>query len=462
MAGRHTKKNKQPDQSRRLNKRIFWTSFTGTALLLTIGGGIVYHFITRPLTHGIASSYPTPSKEFIPPVKKNTEDAQRTNILLIGTDTRPHQTGGNTDVLILCSIDPKNKRIELMSVPRDTKLLYPDGSYAKINEGLMLGGPQLTENLVENLLDQPIDHYALTHFGGLIDIINTIGGITVNVPERMYYNTGDKQYNIINLNKGVQTLNGVQALGFVRFRHDALGDIGRTMRQQVFMKALADKLLQPQNITKLPTLIREFWSTVDTDMNLLDVLSMASHADQYKGYQIIHETLPGSFHNPNPKIPHDESYWIVNPLEAKYVANEFFKDGIVVKNPIQTPSVTQNWAPPTSNGMTNGTNNVPATQPTLSSSPQNGQSTDASNSTDTNTAASGAANSGTPLAQQMVVTASSAYIRNGPGTQSPVVASVLQGEKVWVVDKTGNWYKVEVANGQYGYIADWLVSTSKP
>lgn len=307
-----------------------------------MAGAATYYALTRPLTHGQQTKtlMSTLSHPRIPP------DPERTNILLLGTDTRPGDAAGNSDVIVFCSLDRKNKRIELLSIPRDTKVQFPDGRFTKINEGMQIGGPQLTATLVENLLKQPVDHYAVTRFNGLVDIINTVGGITINVPERMYYNTGDAQYNLINLHKGVQTLNGEQALGFVRFRHDALGDIGRTERQQAFLVALEHQLLQPSNLTKLPTLVRETWGTMDTDLNALEVVQLASRANQYQDYSIVHETLPGSFHDPDPSIANDASYWIVNTAQSQYVAKELLNNGVVQSNPIQDPSVTTNWRPP--------------------------------------------------------------------------------------------------------------------
>lgn len=485
MAGRHARK--QPLNSNR--RKTLWIVLSSILVALILLGGGSYYWLTRPLTHHV--KYPAMS---VPPT--NTAEAPkpegtRQTVLLIGTDTRPGETGGNTDVLMLASIDPKNKRIELLSIPRDTKVMYPDGSYAKINQALVLGGPNLTESLITQLTGQPLSNYALTHFGGLIDIINTIGGITVNVPERMYYNTGDKEYNIINLQKGVQTLNGVQALGFVRFRHDALGDIGRTERQQQFLKALSDKLLQPQNITKLPTLIREFWGTIDTDMSLLDVLKLAANAETYRGYQIIHETLPGSFHNPDPSIKNDQSYWIVNPLEAKYMATQFFENGTVQKNPVQDPSVTENWTPPTSasqgtnntigntgHGVTGGTNTTAKSpgQPTPSNqavtSTNSAAPSDNNATTGTEVSTTGAtgttgtetsANSSTDQTvteptKNMVVSGKSAYIRSGPDTTYPVIASVLHGQTITVIGASGQWDEVFVEQGQVGYIASWLLS----
>ncbi|WDL96871.1 LCP family protein [Alicyclobacillus sp. ALC3] len=434
MSGRQHHSELYPNtgkKRRNPRKKALIGSSIGILAVAAVSTG--YYELHRPL------SAVSPTGKAITPVhiKETPQDVGRTNVLLIGTDTRPHQVGGNTDVLILCSIDPKSQRIEMLSIPRDTKVTLPDGTVGKINSALWVGGPQATVNVVSTLIHQPIDSYALTHFGGLVDIVNTIHGITVNVPEPMHYNTGDKQYGMIDLNPGVQTLNGPQALGFVRFREDALGDIGRTERQQVFLQALAAKLLRPSNIPQLPTLVHEFYSTVQTNMSVLQILKLASDAGQFKTYKIIHETLPGSFHNPNPNIPGDLSYWIVNPNEAKWAAQQFFDNGVVQANPVQDPSVTQNWTPPTS----------PSTNPTSKST----------GSGNTGRSGPGTSPSGSsPVSYSVNV--SSAYVRSGPGTNYSVIASVLQGQTVQVIGTSGKWDKIQLNSTQTGYIAGWLVT----
>lgn len=333
---------------RRRNRTILWTSI-GVGVLACVGVG--YAALNRPKTSAFKD--PAPTTVVVPPAERH-----RVTVLLVGTDTRPGQTGGLTDVLIVLSVDYKHKRIEMLSIPRDTKVQLPSGSYGKINELYDLGGISLTDSTIESIAGIDIPNYAITHFGGLVDIINTIGGIYVNVPERMNYDTGDKQYGIINLYPGYQKLTGEQALGFVRFREDALGDIGRTMRQQAFLKALENALFQPSNITKLPKLIPEFWNTVDTDFSLGDVLRIASGANQLKGFKIVSETLPGAFHNP--AYVGDASYWIVNDKQAQWAAKQLFYKGIVQPNVIQTEQQVENWTPP-SNANSTSTNSSSGT-----------------------------------------------------------------------------------------------------
>lgn len=423
MTGRHARKRKRitPQPQRRRRMGLLVSSVFGS--LAVLAGG-AYYILMTPLDRFKGAAAQTHSKPIRTFHQTPSKAADRINVLLIGTDSRPGDSSGNTDVLILASLDNLHKRIELMSIPRDSKVTFPNGNQGKINQSLSLGGPQLTIQLVESLLHQPVDYYALTRFNGLVNMIDTIGGLQINVKERMYYNTGDKQWNLIDLRPGLQTLNGAQALGFVRFRHDALGDIGRTGRQQEFVTALSERLLQPGNVTKLPTLIHELWSTMDTNMSALEVGDLAATAKKYSGYPIIHETLPGSFHNPNPAIVNDPSYWDVNPQQAAYVAQQFFDQGVVQSNPVQDPSTTANWQPPTAN--------------------------QGEGSKDTSHATTSAPWSGNAF---MKVKEERALVRTGPDETYPVIKTVQYGDTVKVVGQEGQWYRLQFPDGTIGYIA---------
>lgn len=329
--GRHVRKKR--------NRTLKWGAFLSFSVAFAASVWYVMKSPMKPVTtvHRIVHAHARPATP--PPTP------HRTNVLLIGTDARPGDTNGNTDTLILASIDEIHDRIELLSIPRDTQIAFPDGRYYKINRALEVGGPDLAMTLVQNLLAVPVSHYAIAHFDGLVNIIDTLGGLEMNVKERMRYDTGDRTYHRIDLHPGEQLLSGSQALGYVRFRHDALGDIGRTQRQQDFLKALSAQLWTSGNLAHLPRLIPEMWHSVDTNLSLLDVTSLAAKSARIRAYPVIHETLPGSFHNPTPGNPLDLSYWVVNPSQARYVAKAFFENGEVISNPVQDPLVTQTWQP---------------------------------------------------------------------------------------------------------------------
>ncbi|MCL6597863.1 MAG: LCP family protein [Alicyclobacillus macrosporangiidus] len=440
-------------KDRRRTRRRRTILFTIATACVIGAAGVTYYAFQRPLKVA-----PSPNGSTFTNLADKSQipaDPNRSNILLIGSDTRPGQVGGNTDVLILCSIDRAHNRIELLSIPRDTKVTFPDGDQGKINEALSLGGPALTERMVSDLLGVHIDDYALTHFGGLVQIIDTLGGIRVDVPERMYYRTGDKQYGVINLQPGVQTLNGAQALGFVRFRHDRLGDIGRTERQQEFLKALSQKLMEPTNIIRLPQLIREFWGTIDTDMSLGQVIDLAAHAKEYKHYSLVSETLPGSFHNPDPTVAQDASYWIVNPTEARYATKHLLEYGTHVKDPVQDPSVTEHWMPADGMGAnarirTTSTGDAANGNRTVTSTPAGDSSTV---NPDTSTPP-------VPDAVKMVVSGH-INVRSGPSKDYAIMGTAAPGETLWKLGETGGWDKVQLSNGSVGYVASSLLSPAQ-
>ncbi|MDA8441827.1 MAG: LCP family protein [Peptococcaceae bacterium] len=253
----------------------------------------------------------------------------RINILVIGVDERTYSADKSyrTDTLILASIDPSSKQIALLSIPRDTRVEIPKDGLDKINAAAAYGGLNTTVAVVQQLTGVKIDGYIKTDFTGFKDVINTLGGITVNVEKDMYYLTGDKQDGVINLKQGVQVLDGTKALEYARFRHDALGDISRTARQQVVLKAIGKKLMQPSTIPKIPALIRGFSQAVDTNLPMAELVNIAQVAAQYDASKLISQTLPGYFLTLN-----GISYWGVDPVEAKKVTAELFNQGIVVGN----------------------------------------------------------------------------------------------------------------------------------
>lgn len=238
----------------------------------------------------------------------------RTNILLLGVDARPGETDSTrSDSIILASIDPDLNRVALISIPRDTKI---SGSAAsgmdKINAANVVGGPELAVKKVEELLNEKIDAYIEVDFQGFKNIIDTLGGVTIDVDQRMYKPAED-----IDLQAGVQKLNGYDALAFVRFRGYLNGDIDRTAHQQLFLKTLGAELLRPATILKLPAIIREARANVKTDLSLTDMLKMATWAPGFSGDSIIAQTLPGYFADTrNADGVLTSSYWVADRTSA--------------------------------------------------------------------------------------------------------------------------------------------------
>jgi len=245
---------------------------------------------------------------------------KRVSVLLVGSDHRTGETEFNTDTIMLASADLENKRISILSIPRDTRVYLPGHGYVKINSVAALEGLPALERTVAELTGVEMDGYAETNFAGFKDIIDTLGGITIDVEKNMYYETGDKEDGVINLRKGVQRLNGEQALQYARFRHDALGDISRTARQQKVLKAAGDEVLQLSTILKLPTLIPQIMDSVETNISMGDIWRFSKLVVTFDSANIVTQTLPGKFAELD-----GISYWSVDSEETKQVVQDLLQ-----------------------------------------------------------------------------------------------------------------------------------------
>ncbi len=253
----------------------------------------------------------------------------RVNLLLIGVDERKNTKDKTyrTDTLILTSIDPQTQRITMLSIPRDTKVQIPKKGMDKINAAAAYGGLNMTVAVVQNLTGVKIDGYVKTNFDGFKQIIDTLGGVTINVEKDMYYETGDATDGIIDLKKGEQLLDGAKALQYARFRHDAYADITRTGRQQIVLKAVAQKLMQPSSIPKIPQLVPQFISAVETNLPPSDLLTVAKVAVKYDSSKVISQTVPGYFLDDD-----GISYWGVDPDYVKKIVADLFNNATVLGN----------------------------------------------------------------------------------------------------------------------------------
>lgn len=261
--------------------------------------------------------------------KESDEDnlfKDRMNFLLMGIDAREGETNTRTDTIMLVSVDKKKNRIAMISLPRDTRVNIPGHGFDKINSANVYGGPQLVMETVSDLTGVKIDHYLMTNVRGFRDIVDALGGVTIDVEKRMYhYDPYDEpDLRKIDLHPGVQRMDGNKALQYVRFRSDALGDVTRTERQQKFLKALAKEMMQPSTITKLPKLVPTINKYLETNLGLTQMITLAKAAQNLGNVEIVTQTMPGKFLNMN-----GASYWSVDPQQARLVAESLIRDGKV-------------------------------------------------------------------------------------------------------------------------------------
>jgi len=264
-----------------------------------------------------------PNPELYPEPVSNFK-GERFTVLLVGLDRRPGETSlSNTDTLLLASVNTLNGKIAVLSIPRDTQVTVPGYGKEKINAAARIGqGIKTTTTLIEGLTGQSIDGYVISNFNGFKSIIDTLGGITLNVEKDMYYVTGDASDGVINLKKGTQRLTGAQALQYARFRQDALGDITRTARQQAVIKAIGKEFMQVKSVTKLPWLIPRIAKSVETNLSVGQLWGMTNFLLHNENPEISSQTLPGNF-----LVEKDISYWKVNPLKSHAVVKKLFEEG---------------------------------------------------------------------------------------------------------------------------------------
>lgn len=206
-------------------------------------------------------------------------------MLLMGDDRRPGETQARSDTLILARIDPKSKKIQMISIPRDSRVKIPGYSaQQKINAASAWGGPQLTIKTVKELTGVPISYFLTVDFGGLRKTVDAMGGVWIDVPQkvdgRVNKNNAWETKNRL-IQKGYQKLTGEQALTFVRARHDfADGDFSRMRNQQTFIRALVKQALSLSSVIKAPNIIAAVSDNITTN---LTVSQLADLASQFKG-----------------------------------------------------------------------------------------------------------------------------------------------------------------------------------
>lgn len=303
---------------RRLKKGPFIVFCSLLVLLLGVGYVLASQFIYGKSPLDILDLDETKEKKVVM--------KDRMNFLLMGVDAREGEENTRTDTIMLVSLDKEHNRIALLSMPRDTRVKIPGQGYDKINSANVHGGPELVMETVSNLVGVEIDNYVITNVRGFRDIVDVLGGVTLDVEKRMYYYDPYDEPDLrkIDLQPGLQKLNGDKALQYVRFRSDALGDVTRTERQQKFLKVLAKEMMQPSTITKLPKLVPTINKYLDTNLGITDMVALARAAQNLSNVEIVTQTMPGKFLDMD-----GISFWSVDPTQARNVAKSMIQEGKV-------------------------------------------------------------------------------------------------------------------------------------
>lgn len=215
-------------------------------------------------------------------------------ILFVGSDARPGQPidGERTDSIHLVGINPAKGRASILGFPRDSWVEIPGYGSEKINSAMVYGGPELTVATVQQLTGITIDYYALTSFDGFSQMIDDIGGLTVNVPYAMH-----DSYSRADFDPGVQRLDGHDALAFARDRHTLIsGDFGRSENQgRLFLAALQQFRKEfGKDPSRLLTWIGAGMRNIPaTNVSLDEVITLALTASAIDPRHVANMVTPG-------------------------------------------------------------------------------------------------------------------------------------------------------------------------
>ncbi|MBP3847167.1 LCP family protein [bacterium] len=242
----------------------------------------------------------------------------RENILLLGVDSNGADSdlwvGTRTDTIILMNVDPRTKTVNAISIPRDSKVYLPDGmGTQKINAAHAIGGIKMTVQTIEETLGVKIDRYIMFHDAGVRAIVKALGGVDIYVEKNMKYDDNAGKLHI-NITKGKHHLTDKDVVEYLRFRHDAMGDIGRTKRQQWFLRGLLADLKKPETLVKIPKLVSVANKYVKTDMTPYEMSQYAALATHFDMDNIEIAMLPGA-----PNKHGYISYWILDPEKTQQV-----------------------------------------------------------------------------------------------------------------------------------------------
>ncbi len=253
------------------------------------------------------------------------------NILLIGVDETDQSHRADSLAVVRINVDSRN--IKVLSVPRDTRVQIPGHGWQKINHAFAFGGVGLIQKTIINFLGIPLDYFAVINYDSFPRLVNLVGGVDILVEKPLKYRDRSAGLNI-DIPAGNQHMEGETALHYVRFRHDALGDIGRVQRQQKFLVALLKRIKEPRMLPRLPELAQQAVGMVDTNLTVSQAVQLAAYLkDLSAGNRLRFSTLPGS-----PAYISGISYWLPDLAEASLFFSEEGVSGDVSSPDRASPS----------------------------------------------------------------------------------------------------------------------------
>ena len=315
-------------ETRKKNKK---KKSIGRVILMAIGF-ILLFAVTVALTIGFLTIRPPDvtnkhqaSSDADTKIEERT--AGRYSVLVVGTD----DAGLNTDTILVASLDSKHNTASVMSIPRDT-MSNVTRNVKKINAAYASGAKDGVGNIdnlkkeVSYLMGFPVDNYVVIDLTAFEELIDTLGGVTIDVPRDMHYDDPYQDLHI-HIEKGLQTLNGKDAMGFVRYRRGYTeGDLGRVKAQQLFIQALAEQVATPATVAKLPQLTDIILDNMRTDLTYGELVWFVKEAVSVDMAVDLHMfTLPGIAETVKPNGSYQAlSYYLPYEDEILEIVNTYF------------------------------------------------------------------------------------------------------------------------------------------
>ena len=307
-----------------MKKTFFKTFFISIIAFSVVWSGFIYKTVIK--AEGEQEAY---NSNFIDRLVDGKNDI---TFLLLGVDSRDIAKDASTrsDTMMLCRLDKATGDISILSIPRDTKArIRGRKNEEKINHAHAYGGPELSVKAVKDLLGIDLEYYVRVDYKLVKEYVDLIDGVDVYVPMDMRYSDPIANPPLyIDLKKGQQTLDGDEALQFLRIRKGyANQDLGRINAQQQFVKSAIEKTLRPSNIANVPQMIKSYYDYVDTNIPLDVIMKFAMKAKNFKIDNIQMATLPGDGEYIN-----GVSYFILDEEESNKMVKTMFTENRTVEH----------------------------------------------------------------------------------------------------------------------------------
>lgn len=262
---------------------------------------------------------PNPPIEF--QADKTTKN-QPIHVLLVGVDT-DEDVKARTDTIMIAQYAPKEGTLKLASIMRDSYVHIPGYRDNKINASFFLGGLELLRQTIKENFEIDLHYYAMVNFDGFIKMVDIIApkGIDVKIEENMSYQAGDVN---INFQPGPKTLDGQEALNYVRFRNTIESDFGRVRRQQQLLGLLKNELFTIRGMTRIPQVIGSIEPYIDTNISTPKALSYAKDFFINPVDDIETLTIPTNSAFEDKYYPHAGAVLELNLEQNKEELHKFF------------------------------------------------------------------------------------------------------------------------------------------